>query len=237
MQPVKNPKRLEDWVRKQLGFRLFSIFFKTYTEKVWGISTKELSADWAAQRIKSLGLWLVVRSALIPSRGTKSRGEIVATLIDKFRYPRFGPGQMWERVADISSEKGSPVLFGRWVESIKHEGGRVQSIVTRTDEGKLEEHAGTDFVSSIPVRELIARLDPPLPEPVRRAADHLSYRDFISVALMINKADVFPYNWIFSHDQTLCLARIHSCINSSPAITPNQSKTCLRLEAFALQGD
>src|SRR5487761_1057895 len=237
LQPVKNPKSLEDWVRNQFGWRLFSIFFKTYTEKVWGISTKELSADWAAQRIKGLDLWLVLRSALIPRRAARNRGEIVTTLIDKFRYPRFGPGQMWERVADISSEKGSPVLFGQSIESIKHEGGLVRSIVTRTEGGTLAEHSGTAFVSSIPIRELIGRLDPPAPEPVRRAADHLSYRDFISVALMIDKADVFPDNWIYVHDPSVRVGRIQNFKNWSPDMVPDQSKTCLGLEYFCFEGD
>src|SRR6267143_2796195 len=138
LQPVKNPKSLEDWVRNQFGWRLFSIFFKTYTEKVWGISTKELSADWAAQRIKSLDLWVVLRSALLPGRKAGRRGEIVTTLIDRFRYPRLGPGQMWERVAEISEQKGSPVLLGHSIESVKHDGERVRSVISRNAAGKLE---------------------------------------------------------------------------------------------------
>jgi protoporphyrinogen oxidase len=237
VQPVKNPRSLEDWVRNQFGWRLFSIFFKTYTEKVWGISTKELSADWAAQRIKSLDLWLVLRSALIPGRAAKHRGEVVTTLIDRFRYPRLGPGQMWERVADISREKGSPVQFGRSINSIKHERGLVRSVETRNASGELEEHTGTDFVSTIPIRELIGRLDPPAPENVRRAAEHLSYRDFISVALMIDRADVFPDNWIYIHDPSVRVGRIQNFKNWSPDMVPDQSKTCLGLEYFCFEGD
>jgi protoporphyrinogen oxidase len=228
---------LEDWVRNQFGWRLFSIFFKTYTEKVWGISTTELSADWAAQRIKSLDLWLVVRSALLPQRRATHRGEIVTTLIDKFRYPRFGPGQMWQRVAEISREKGYPVLFGRSVDRIKHDHGRVRSVVTRTPSGQFEEHAGTEFISSIPMRELVARLDPSPPEAVRRAAESLSYRDFITIALMINRADVFPDNWIYIHDPSVMVGRIQNFKNWSPAMVPDQAKTCLGLEYFCFEGD
>jgi protoporphyrinogen oxidase len=237
VHPVKNPRSLEDWVRNQFGWRLFSIFFKTYTEKVWGISTKELSADWAAQRIKSLDLWLVIRSALLPRRAATNRGEVVTTLIDKFRYPRFGPGQMWERVAEISQEKGSPVLFGRSIERVKHDGDTITSVVTRTKLGDLEEHGGTDFVSSIPIRELIARLDPPAPDAVRRAAESLSYRDFISIALMIDKADVFPDNWIYIHDPSVKVGRIQNFKNWSPDMVPDQTKTCLGLEYFCFEGD
>jgi protoporphyrinogen oxidase len=237
MRPVKNPRSLEDWVRNQFGWRLFSIFFKTYTEKVWGISTKELSADWAAQRIKSLDLWLVIRSALLPKRKAKNRGEVVTTLIDKFRYPRFGPGQMWERVAEIGRKKGSPVLFGRSIDQVIHEDGAVTSVVVRMPRGEAEEHVGTDFVSSIPIRELIARLDPPAPDAVRRAAESLSYRDFISIALMIDRADVFPDNWIYIHDPSVKVGRIQNFKNWSPDMVPDQSKTCLGLEYFCFEGD
>ncbi|TME56867.1 MAG: FAD-dependent oxidoreductase, partial [Chloroflexi bacterium] len=148
LTPVKDPRSFEDWTRNQFGFRLYNIFFKTYTEKVWGISTKELSADWAAQRIKSLDMWLVLKSALLPRRKPANRGDLVTTLIDSFRYPRLGPGQMWERVAEMRRARGEPVLMGRSVERIKHDHGRVTSVVTKTTSGAVEEHKGSDFVSS-----------------------------------------------------------------------------------------
>jgi protoporphyrinogen oxidase len=237
LQPVKNPRTLEEWVRNQFGWRLFSIFFKTYTEKVWGISTKELSADWAAQRIKSLDLWVVLRNALLPHRASSRRGEIVTTLIDKFRYPRFGPGQMWEKVAEISAAKGHPVLLGRSVARINHDGGRVTSVVTTTEDGRAETHHGTDFISSIPMRELVTKLDPPAPEKVRKAADSLSYRDFITIALMIDRPAVFPDNWIYIHDPTVRVGRIQNFKSWSPDMVPDQSKTCLGLEYFCFEGD
>jgi len=237
LQPVKNPRNLEDWVRNQFGWRLFSIFFKTYTEKVWGISTKELSADWAAQRIKSLDLWVVVRTALLPGRKSGRRGEIVTTLIDRFRYPRLGPGQMWERVSEISAAKGHPVLLGRSVEKITHERGAVKSVSTRTEDGVTETHRGTHFISSMPMRELVAKLDPPAPETVRGAAGALGYRDFISIALMIDRANVFPDNWIYIHDPGVRVGRIQNFKNWSPDMVPDQSKTCLGLEYFCFEGD
>ena len=237
LQPKKNPRTLEDWVRNQFGWRLFTIFFKTYTEKVWGISTKELSADWAAQRIKSLDLWVVLRSALMPRRRPSSRSDIVTTLIDRFRYPRLGPGQMWERVAEISAAKGHPVLLGRTVRRIHHEDGRAKSVVTEMQDGRTETHRGTDFISSIPIRELVARLDPPAPERVRKAADSLGYRDFISVALMIDRPNVFPDNWIYIHDPGVRVGRIQNFKNWSPDMVSDQSKTCLGLEYFCFEGD
>ena len=237
LHPVRNPRTLEDWVRNQFGWRLFSIFFKTYTEKVWGISTKELSADWAAQRIKSLDLWVVLRTALLPGRQAKGRGDIVTTLIDRFRYPRLGPGQMWERVADIADERGHPVMFGRSVSAISHDRGEVTSITTTDAAGQSQTFSGSHFISSIPIRELVARLDPPAPATVRQAADSLGYRDFISIALMIDRADVFPDNWIYVHDPGVRVGRIQNFKNWSPDMVPDQSKTCLGLEYFCFEGD
>ena len=237
IRPIKNPRSLEDWVRNQFGWRLFTIFFKTYTEKVWGISTKELSADWAAQRIKSLDLWLAVRSALLPSKQPRRRGEIVTTLIDKFRYPRLGPGQMWERAAAMLAERGRPVLMGRTLLGVEHRGGRVQSIITRSEGGLVEEHRGSHFISSIPIRELVGLLDPAAPDTVREAAAALSYRDFITVALMIDRKDVFPDNWIYIHDPSVKAGRIQNFKNWSSDMVPDQAKTCLGMEYFCFEGD
>ena len=237
LRPIKNPKTLEQWVRNQFGWRLFNIFFKTYTEKVWGISTRELSADWAAQRIKSLDLWVVIRSALLPRRRPRKRGEIVTTLIDKFRYPRLGPGQVWERVAEISASKGHPVVLGQSVASVNHADGAVTEVVTTDADGRIRTHAGTDFISSIPIRELVAKLDPPAPEKVRGAANRLGYRDFISIALMIDRPHVFPDNWIYIHDPGVRVGRIQNFKNWSPDMVPDQAKTCLGLEYFCFEGD
>jgi protoporphyrinogen oxidase len=240
LRPVRNPRTLEEWVRNQFGWRLYSIFFKTYTEKVWGISTKELSADWAAQRIKSLDLWVAIKSALLPSRGTGApakRGEIVTTLIDRFRYPRLGPGQMWERVATALAGAGQPVKMGRTLLGIEHAGGRVRSVITRDEAGRVEEHKGAHFVSSIPIRELVGLLDPAAPDEVRAAAAGLAYRDFISIALMIDRADVFPDNWIYIHDPSVKVGRIQNFKNWSPDMVPDQRKTCLGLEYFCFEGD
>ena len=237
LRPVKNPRTLEDWVRNQFGWRLYSIFFKTYTEKVWGISTRELSADWAAQRIKSLDLWVVIRSAVLPRRKATKRGEIVTTLIDRFRYPRFGPGQMWERVAEFTATRGRPVLLGRAVSRVRHRDGAVTAIETTDAGGRVEMHEGTDFVSSIPIRELVDRLDPPAPDNVRKAAGALGYRDFISIALMIDRPDVFPDNWIYIHDPAVKVGRIQNFKNWSPDMVPDRTKTCLGLEYFCFEGD
>ncbi len=238
LHPVRNPRTLEDWVSNQFGHRLFSIFFKTYTEKVWGMSTKELSADWAAQRIKGLDLGQVIKSALLPQRGTKDRTKVIKTLIDQFRYPRLGPGQLWQKVQQILAEHGRPVRLGAEVVAIKHESGRVTSVSVRdAATGAVEEVQGTDFVTSLPIRELIAKLDPPPPAPVQEAAASLRYRDFLTVALMIDRADIFPDNWIYIHEPGVKVGRMQNFKNWSKWMVPDQSKTCIGLEYFCFEGD
>jgi protoporphyrinogen oxidase len=133
--------------------------------------------------------------------------------------------------------KGRPVLMGRTVDRIKHAQGRVTSVATKSASGELEEHKGSDFISSMPIRELVSRLDPPAPDNVRRAAERLAYRDFISVAVMIDRADVFPDNWIYIHDPSVKVGRIQNFKNWSPDMVPDQSKTCLGLEYFCFEGD
>jgi len=144
---------------------------------------------------------------------------------------------MWERVTEMHRDKGRPVLMGRTVERIKHVRDRVTSVVTKTGSGELEEHEGTDFVSSMPIRELVSRLEPAAPDGVRKAADSLGYRDFISVAVMIDRADVFPDNWIYVHDPSVKVGRIQNFKNWSPDMVPDQGKTCLGLEYFCFEGD
>jgi protoporphyrinogen oxidase len=237
LRPVRNPRSLEDWVRNQFGYRLFSIFFKTYTEKVWGISTSELSADWAAQRIKGLNLMETIKNAVVPARfQARDRGAVIKTLIDRFRYPKLGPGQLWERVRDQLQASGQTVMLGAEVRSIRHSGGVVQSVVI-DGPGESRTIEGTDFISTLPIRELIERCDPPLPAPVREAAAKLKYRDFLTVAVVIKRESLFPDNWIYIHDPTVKVGRIQNFKNWSPEMVPDQRMTCLGLEYFCFEGD
>jgi protoporphyrinogen oxidase len=234
--PTRDPKNLEDWVTNQFGHRLFSIFFKTYTEKVWGISTKELSADWAAQRIKGLSLFEAIKNALLPQKAKKG-AAVLTTLIDEFRYPRRGPGELWERTAEIIGQQGSPVQMGKEIVSIQHDGGQITGIVTRDANGSMQTERGTHYLSTLPMRELVDAFDPPLPAPVRQAADALKYRDFLTVALIVNQAEMFPDNWIYLHDPEIIAGRIQNFKNWSPEMVPDASKTCLGLEYFCFEGD
>jgi protoporphyrinogen oxidase len=234
--PTRNPQSLEEWVTNQFGHRLFSIFFKTYTEKVWGISTKELSADWAAQRIKGLSLSEAIKNALLPKRN-KSGGAVIKTLIDEFRYPRRGPGELWERTAALIGERGYPVLMDQEVVSIQHDGSQVTGVVTADTEGKRAVQRGTHYISTLPMRELVRAFDPPLPAFVQQAAESLKYRDFLTVALIVKRAELFPDNWIYLHDPEIVAGRIQNFKNWSAEMVPDPSTTCLGLEYFCFEGD
>ncbi len=237
LRPVKNPQTFEDWVSNQFGHRLFSIFFKTYTEKVWGISTQELSADWAAQRIKGLNLFEAIKNALLPQKKHKHRGEIIKTLIDEFRYPRHGAGQMWERMAQVVQERGGAVELGQEVVSIRHDGSRVTGVVVRQADGATREVTGTQFISTMPIRELINACDPPLPAEVVAAANSLKYRDHVTVDVVVNKPKLFPDSWIYLHDPTVKVGRIQNLNNWGAGMVANHDTTALSLEYFCFEGD
>lgn len=231
--PYREEKSLEQWVTNRFGRQLYLMFFKTYTEKVWGIPCTELSADWAAQRIKGLSLWEAVKNALFAKPGDTR----IKTLIDRFRYPRLGPGMMWERAAELAQEKGQQVLRQREVTEIRHENGRVVAVVTRDPSGETAEVEGSDFISSLPLRELIESFRPLPPESVLEAARGLRYRDFLTVGLVCNQADLFPDNWIYIHSPEVKLGRIQNFKNWSPEMVPDASKSCLGLEYFTFEGD
>jgi protoporphyrinogen oxidase len=237
LHPVRHPRSFEDWVSNQFGRRLFEIFFKTYTEKVWGIPTSQLSADWAAQRIKGLDGAALLRSALRWRRpsasGSKDRSQVIRTLIDRFRYPRLGPGQMWERVSALLQGRGGRVLLGREVVAVRHARGRVRRV--RTANG--EEFEGTDFVSTLPIRELVEALDPRPPGEVVRAASALSYRDFLTVALIVDRPRPFPDNWIYVHEPGVRVGRIQNFGAWSEDMLADRDRCCLGLEYFCFEGD
>jgi protoporphyrinogen oxidase len=237
MRPVVEPKSFEDWVSNQFGHRLFEIFFKTYTEKVWGISTRELSADWAGQRIKGLNLLEVARNALLPARFRGGERAIVKTLVDSFRYPRRGAGQMWEAVAGRLAAAGHPVRLGEEVVAVRHANGRVISVVVRDGAGRTLDVLGSQFVSTMPIRELIAKLQPQAPSIVRTAADALGYRDFITVNVVVDRANVFPDQWIYVHDPGVKVGRISNFKNFSGAMVADAGLTGLGMEYFCFEQD
>jgi len=230
IHPHKPEEDLETWVCNRFGRRLYRTFFKTYTEKVWGIPCREIRAEWAAQRIRGLSLASAVMNALRPRRAAVS-GDL-RTLIHEFEYPRRGPGMMWQRTCGLIEERGARVMFDADVESIAWEPGRVTGVRAS---GRTW-HAA-QFISSMPIRELIERLDPPAPDYLRDAAGDFHYRDFLTVALIVRGKDLFPDNWIYVHDPGVRVGRIQNYNNWSPDMVPDPGTTCLGLEYFCFEGD
>jgi protoporphyrinogen oxidase len=216
------------------GRRLYEIFFRSYTEKVWGIPCSEISADWAAQRIKDLSVGALVKRALTFRK--KSGGPVIKTLIDRFRYPAHGPGEMWETLTKKIEERGAVVQMGESVTSIKRGSAGVVSVGTTGANGPRS-YAGGTFISTMPIRELVRALDPAAPSEVVAAANRLKYRDFITVALIIDQADMFPDNWIYIHEPGVKVGRIQNFKNWSPAMVPDQRYTVLGLEYFCFDSD
>jgi protoporphyrinogen oxidase len=237
--PHKEETTFNQWVANRFGDRLYRIFFKTYTEKVWGIPCEEISADWAAQRIKNLSLRDAVRDALLGAgrTGRTKDGEIITTLIDKFHYPRLGPGMMWERCRDILASRGHETLQGINVQRIRHRGDRVECVYGGTSDGRELEFGADHFISTMPLRELIQSLDPAPPDAVIEAANRLRYRDYLTVVLIVNREHVFPDNWIYIHSPDVKMGRIQNYKNWSPEMVPDPSRTSLGLEYFLWEKD
>ncbi len=234
LRPIRPEKNYEDWIVNRFGRLLFEMFFKTYTEKVWGMSTTEITADWAAQRIKGLDLTKTVLNALFGGRGN---GEVIKTLIDSFQYPRLGPGQMWEAARDKVEAGGNPVHHDRRVARVEHDGSAVTAFVAADAAGRLTRYTGKRFLSTLPIRELIRAMDPPAPREVRQAADSLRYRDFLTVVLILDRAETFPDNWIYIHEPDVRVGRIQNFKNWSPDLVPDPARSSLGLEYFCFEGD
>ena len=229
--PSQVEENLEQWVSNRFGKRLYEIFFKTYTEKVWGVPCTEIRAEWAAQRIKGLSLTTAVRNALL-----KPKKSNIKTLIDKFHYPERGPGQMWETLTQRLEQNGYRVLMERSVQRICHRDGRVTHVLTRGRQGE-EMFLGTDFISSMPIRDLVNALEPAAPQSVRDAANQLLYRDFLIVSLIINRETFAPDNWIYVHEPGVKVGRIQNFKAWSAAMVPDPSKACVGMEYFVFEND
>ena len=227
LSPKRQEDSLEDWVSNRFGRRLFELFFKTYTEKVWGVPTSEIRAEWAAQRIKGLSFTSAARAAFFGNRGNK-----VKTLISEFHYPRYGPGQMWEAMAQRIEDEDGEILLDTPVDLIEVEDGRVVGV----------EAAGCTYrpeavISSLPLRDVVAMTQPRPPAEVVAAARGLRYRDFLTVALVVAGEDLFPDNWIYIHEPSVRVGRIQNYRSWSPWMVPDPEKACVGLEYFCFAGD
>ncbi len=237
LKPVPSPTNFQDWVSNQFGHRLFSIFFKSYTEKVWGMDCREISADWAAQRIKGLSLGAAIKDALTPKKRSPGDKSGAKSLITSFRYPRHGPGMMWEECARKIARQGGEVRMGKRVSGLAHlPDGRWK--LTLVDQQGAESHLEADeVVSTAPMRELAQSISPALPPEVLGAAGGLSYRDFITVAVILPDRDQFDDNWIYIHDPSVKVGRIQNFKSWSPEMIPEPGMNCYGMEYFCFEGD
>jgi UDP-galactopyranose mutase len=237
---IRKPKdthTLEGFVASRFGWRLYEHFFKTQSEKVWGVPCTEIQADWGAQRIKDLSLMKAAIDALTPKfvKARRSKGKQITSLIDEFNYPKYGPGMMWERAAEIVTERGSKVVFDSAVTKIEHAGGRAVAVTTETD-GAPTRYECTDVISSMPISALLRAMDPPPPAEVLAAADALRYRAHITVALVVTEGASFPDNWIYINDANVKVGRVQNFGRWSPYLVKDD-KVCLGLELFVNEGD
>jgi len=229
IRPKKPELTFEDWVSNRFGHALYSIFFKTYTEKVWGISCTELSADWAAQRIRNLSLGRAIANALWAGRTKK-----VASLIHEFDYPRYGPGQMYETMAELVAKMGGAVHTHSKVAGVLHDGRRATALRVEHD-GNVAEVSADHVVSTMPLTDLACQLDPPPPPEVLDAARSLRYRTIITVNLVVRAEHVLPDNWVYLHAPEVQACRLQLYKNWSPAMVPDPAMNTLGFEYFTFE--
>jgi protoporphyrinogen oxidase len=237
VRPVPTPRTFEDWVSNQFGARLYGIFFKSYTEKVWGMSCKEISADWAAQRIKGLSLGRAILHGLMPRRPRKRR-NVVKTLLDTFRYPRLGPGMMWEAAGRRVGELGGEIRMGRRAVGLTYDPLASRwTVRATTANGTVELLHAAHVISSAPMREIVTSLEPPPAPAVVAAARALRYRDFLTVAIIARDRGVFRDNWLYIHDASVRVGRIQNYKSWSPDLLPDPALACFGLEYFCNERD
>jgi len=229
LKPFAEEETFDRWVVNRFGQRLYQTFFRTYTEKVWGIPCEAIQADWASQRIRGLSLRTALSNALLGTGHVK-------TLISEFHYPRLGPGMMWQRLREIVEGQGCRVHLGAQVVRIRRRGHQVTGLVIRSTTGTTEV-GGEQYLSSMPLPELIVRLDPLPPAEVVEAAHQLRYRAFILVGLILGRAEVFPDQWIYIHAPEVRVGRIQNFKNWSGAMVPDPATTSLGMEYFCAEGD
>jgi protoporphyrinogen oxidase len=235
VRPPKDQSHFEGWTTARFGKRLYSIFFKTYTEKVWGVPANVIQADWAAQRIKNLSLSKAVFNALLPRRNQKD----ITSLIEEFQYPKFGPGMMWERATEHVEKLGGTVTLGASVTAVHREGSRAVAVSVSAAGGAgraVRRESADHVVSSMPISALVRAMDPPAPADVVAAADDLRYRDFLTVALVVPEQFSFPDNWIYIHSPGVQVGRIQNFGSWSPYLVKD-GRTCLGMEYFVNEGD
>ena len=234
--PYRSPKSFREWVTNNFGDRLFQIFFKTYTEKVWGMSCNDISADWAQQRIKGVSFLSAVTSSLRSITGWKSK-KVIKSLIEEFQYPRLGPGMFWEETLKHCENFGTEIKFNSQVKFLKRDfSSNTWELTFENDRGEKSTTNATHIISSMPMRDLAIGLDN-FPENLKSLASSLRYRDFLTVALVLEECKEIDDNWIYIHDPEVKVGRIQNFKAWSPEMIPNSTDTCFGFEYFCHEGD
>lgn len=230
--PVRDTAHFEGWMINRFGKRLYEIFFKTYTEKVWGVPCSVLSSDWADQRIQELSLGKAVREAV----RFKGKNKI-KTLSENFLYPALGPGFFCETLKSMTENAGCLYRLQTEVFEIFHQNNRITEVLVQNCRGPVESVKGSVFFSSLPLPLLIEKLRPHVPSSVLKAARSLTFRSFIAVYLILDIPDLFPDQWLYIHDPSVKAGRIQNYKNWSAAMVPDPQKTSLGMEYFVTEGD
>jgi len=247
--PIRNERNLEQFLINRFGRELYLTFFKSYTEKVWGIECNAISAEWGAQRIKGLSIYKTIvhmlKKMLPKSERDIQQKGVETSLIERFLYPKFGPGQMWEEVAKRVRYCGGEILIHWSVEEIEHDSGCVRAVLARNSQtGELRRFDGNYFFSTMPVKELVAQMNPPAPAQIRDISDGLMYRDFITVGILCDhmklrdsSGEVVKDNWIYIQEPDVLVGRLQIFNNWSPFMVADPTKVWIGLEYFCNEGD
>jgi protoporphyrinogen oxidase len=233
--PIRDERTFDAWVSNRFGRRLFEIFFKTYTEKVWGMPCSEISSAWAAQRIRNLDLKTAVRNALVGDG--RRDGAVVTSLIERFYYPRLGPGMMWERCSALAAARGVATHLQTRVIRVHHDDGQVRAVDVQDADGRIRREPCDWLISAMPLGELVSMMEPAPPAHVLNAARGLRYRDFLIVGLIVNRRHLFPDNWIYVHSPEVRVGRIQNFKNWSPEMVSDPDVSFIGLEYFVNRGD
>jgi protoporphyrinogen oxidase len=248
--PIRNERTLEQFFINRFGKELYRTFFKSYTEKVWGVPCERISSEWGAQRIKGLSVWKTLCHAarkLFRRRADIARKSTETSLIEQFLYPKYGPGQMWEETARRVRELGGEIVTGRRASRILTDGRQVAGVEAVDASGRVETYSGDYFFSTAPVKELIRSFDPPPPSAVVDVADGLVYRDFITVGLLVRglrireeapgAGSLIRDNWIYIQEPDVQLGRLQIFNNWSPSMVAAPDTVWLGLEYFCNDTD
>lgn len=253
LKPIEEENSLEDFFINRFGKELYKTFFKDYTEKVWGVSCKEIKADWGSQRVKGLSITKTILHGLkniIGRNSTLSQKNVETSLIEQFMYPKYGPGQMWEEVASLIKYNNGDIHMQNRVVEVITDGNRIVAVKVKNEiTGELETHHADYFISTMPVKDLINSFRGEIPVKVREVADGLVYRDFMTVGLLLRKLkiknesqvktynDLIPDNWIYVQERDVKMGRIQIFNNWSPYLVKNDDNISLGLEYFVNEGD